>query len=215
MKKIKEEKTLDKIDSKFNIESKICKYLKETLHLMMGKIIIEFLTINLFAFVKNEIQNERTRLKKETQQINDVELDEQLKEKISRDSVMDRLIFKAAEKLEPQVDRLQSQILSRFKKRLIRTFSNPEKARKNFYDSKTRFDAYFESRYFKMRLLKNLPQTPKKKIDRLIKINQSGRFRLILFFISINRIFKVLLIQNLDKMNFFSYLNNFRFFVLK
>lgn len=187
MKKIKEEETkLDKVDSKFYIESKICKYLKETLHLMMGKIIIEFLTINLFAIFKNEIQNERARLKEEIHQVNVDEFDDQLKENISRDSFMDSLIFKAAEKLEPQVVRLQSQILSKFKKRLSRTFSNPEKARKKFYDSKTRFDAYFESRYFKMRLLKNFPQTPKKKVDRLIKTGKSGRFRLILFYISIN-----------------------------
>lgn len=173
---INKEGDQDSLHRQVDLESKICKYIRYTLQLMIGKIVVEFLTINLFSLVKIELESARDRLVNE---ITDrVEL-----EASSREEIFTRihtLTKKSVEKFAPDVEKLRSSIISEFRQRFFRIFSRLEKARQRFEEPRIGLDLYFDSKYTKLRFIKSLSDIPARK-KQTNQLDQAGRFRFLYF----------------------------------
>jgi hypothetical protein len=122
MKKNQETVEIDNLE----LEEKVSKNLKDAIYLIVGKITVEYLTINLFPFVraklieKKSFQSEEIATKKDSSNLllNETEIEE--------------LAEKAAEIYSPGVESLQKSVLEKSENIFYRLFSVQNKAKPKF-----------------------------------------------------------------------------------
>ena len=121
MKKNQETVEIDNLE----LEEKVSKRLKDAIYLIVGKITVEYLTINLFPFVRAKLIEKKSRL----DEINDKKDSSHL---LLNETEIEELTEKAAEIYSPGVDSLQKSVLEKSENIFYRLFSVQNKAKPKF-----------------------------------------------------------------------------------
>lgn len=163
------------------IENIIYKYLQDTLFLIVGKTLIEFLTINLYMFIKNEMhKNLLSELENDLNQ-NEKEFDLDkiesiLMNKMLSKPIMNDLLSQTANIYGLEVQKLQKFTLDLAQKRFYKIFLHPEKAK--FKLKINNNSILSQSRLSRASLYERLSIISRRKSEHSLKLNKnSGKLR--------------------------------------
>lgn len=122
MKKNQETFEIDNLE----LEEKVSKSLKDAVYLIVGKITVEYLTINLFPFVRSKL------IEKKSSQSDEIATKKDSSNLLLNETEIEELTEKAAEKFSPGVDSLQKSVLEKSENIFYRLFSVQNKAKPKF-----------------------------------------------------------------------------------
>lgn len=121
---MKKNQEIVEIDN-LKLEGKVSKSLKDAIYLIIGKITVEYLTINLFPFV-------RAKLIEKKSQSDEITAKKDSSHLLLNETEIEELTEKAAEIFSPGVDSLQKSVLEKSENIFYRLFSVQNKAKPKF-----------------------------------------------------------------------------------
>lgn len=158
------------------LETEICSRLHETVYLIIGKSLIEFLTANLYSFAKKEIVKVRDSFKNESEKLEDASED-RIKTVMLKDSFIEEMTNRALLKYESEAESLHHSMLAESEKRFFSFFSNSDKAGRKFKDMSSSIGLKLESNLSRASVA-SLSQVKYKEIresDSLDQVSESFR----------------------------------------